>query len=104
MKTELPIACNLDALTEAQQARRTELAARLQSSIRAIVPTPQGYTFRLPADDRTLLEVIEFISLERQCCPFLNFEISLKEGEDFVVVNLSGRDSVKEFLAAEFGF
>jgi hypothetical protein len=102
MKTGLPIACNLGALDEAQRERRAQLAARLQSSVREIIPASDGYTFRLPSNDKILLEIAEFVLLERRCCPFLNFQISLKEGYDAITVCLSGRDGVKEFLAAEF--
>lgn len=103
MKTESPIACNLGALDEAQRERRAELAARLQSSVREIVPNDDGYTFRFSSSDKILLEIAEFVLLERRCCPFLNFQISLKEDDDAITVCLSGRSGVKEFLAAEFG-
>ena len=103
MKTGPPIACNLSALDEAQRERRAELAARLQSSVREIISTADGYEFRLPSNDKILLEIAEFVFLERRCCPFLNFQISLNEGDDAITVLLSGRDGVKEFLAAEFG-
>ena len=62
-----------------------------------------GYLFRLSFTDQTLLEVAEFISFERRCCPFLSFQISLNESDEAVTVQLTGRDGVKEFLAAEFG-
>jgi hypothetical protein len=103
MKTGSPIACNLGALDEAQRERRAELAARLRSSVREILPTADGYTLRLPSNDKILLEIAEFVLLERRCCPFLSFQISLNEGDDAITVRLSGRDGVKEFLAAEFG-
>ena len=103
MKTGSPIACNLGALDETQRERRAELAARLQDSVREIVPTADGYTFQLPSNDKILLEIAEFVLLERRCCPFLNFQISLNEGDDSITVGLTGRDGVKEFLAAEFG-
>jgi len=103
MKDEVPIACNLNALNNVEQERRAELSARLQKLVRAIVPIPDGYIFRLPSNDQTLLEVAEFISFERRCCPFLSFQISLNESDEAVTVQLTGRDGVKEFLAAEFG-
>jgi hypothetical protein len=103
MKTGSPIACNLGALDEGQRERRAELAVRLQSSVREIVQIADGYAFRLQSNDKILLEIAEFVSLERRCCPFLNFQISLNEGDDAITFRLSGRDGVKEFLAAEFG-
>ena len=103
MKNELPIACNLNALNDTEQERRAKLAARLQSSVREVVPLPNGYLFRLSFTDQTLLDVAEFISFERRCCPFLSFQISLNGSDEAVTVQLTGRDGVKEFLAAEFG-
>ena len=103
LKTKLPIACNLNALNNAEQQRRAELSARLQKSVHAVVPIPDGYIFRLPSNGRALLEVAEFISFERRCCPFLSFQINLNESDEAITVQLSGPDGVKEFLAAEFG-
>ena len=57
-------------------------------------PAPTNFNLRR--------EIAEFVLLERRCCPFLNFQISLKEGYDAITVCLSGRDGVKGFLAAEF--
>jgi hypothetical protein len=104
VKTGSPIACDLRALDEAQRRRRAELAERLQSSVREIISNAEGYSLRLAWNDKILLEVAEFISLKRRCCPFLNFQIGLGEGDDAITVSLSGRDGVKEFLAGEFGF
>jgi len=104
VKTGSPIACDLGALDEAQRRRRAELAERLQRSVRETISNAEGYSLRLAWNDKILLEVAEFISLERRCCPFLNFQIGLGEGDDAITVSLSGRDGVKEFLAGEFGF
>ena len=62
---------------------------------------PRGYAFRFP-DDRTLSrKLVEWVALERRCCPFLEFEILLGlEGEP-VILRLTGEDGVREFLAAE---
>ena len=38
---------------------------------------PAGYEFALRAETSTILAAAEFISLERQCCPFLKFELDL---------------------------
>src|SRR5947207_8510927 len=44
MKTGSSIACNLGAVDEAQRERRAKLGARLQRSVREIVPSADGYT------------------------------------------------------------
>lgn len=103
MKTEPPIACNLGALDTEEQKRRADLADQLQNSVREILSRTDGFTLRFSANDLVLFQIAEFVSLERRCCPFLNFQISLNEGDDAIELRLSGRAGVKEFLAAEFG-
>jgi hypothetical protein len=103
MHTAPPIACNLDAFDEMQQRRRVELASRLQKAVLEIVPIADGYTFRLAMIDKTLVEIAEFVSLERRCCPFLTFQIEVEGENSEIHLRLSGRPGVKEFLAAEFG-
>ena len=43
----------------------------------------------------------EWIGLERQCCPFLSFELRWPSGEGGPSLRLSGPTGVKEFLKAE---
>lgn len=103
MSTEPPIACNLGALDDEQRKRRADLAGELQNSVREIISTANGFTLRFSPNDLVLLKIAEFISLERQCCPFLDFQINWNEGDNAIELRLSGRQGVKEFLATEFG-
>jgi hypothetical protein len=96
------IACNLNALDAAQRDRRSELAARLRTRVREIVPISDGYTFHLDDKENLLIEIAEFIGLERRCCPFFSFQIDLNPNSDSIWIRLSGGEGVKEFLAAEF--
>ncbi|MDQ3748973.1 MAG: MerR family DNA-binding protein [Acidobacteriota bacterium] len=47
------------------------------------------------------LDVAEFITYERLCCPFFNFEMAV-EGEN-LSLRLKGKEGVKEFIKMEFG-
>jgi hypothetical protein len=55
-----------------------------------------------PADAAVFLQLAEWISLERRCCPFLEFALEWKQ-DDSVSVRLTGQPGVKEFIAAEMG-
>jgi hypothetical protein len=44
-----------------------------------------------------------FITLERICCPFLNFRISVSADSDEIELALIGNEDVKAFLRSEFG-
>lgn len=97
-----PIACNLNALNKTERERRAELAMALRSALREIIPTADGYTFHLDEKENLLTEIAEFVGLERRCCPFLSFQINIDSSNHSISIGLSGREGVKEFLAAEF--
>ena len=40
---------------------------------------PDGYAFRFASDTQAILRVAEFITIERLCCPFLNFRVEVAE-------------------------
>ena len=99
----MPIACNLSALDEQEQQRRGHLASNLLEAVCEIVPTSDGYAFRFGGVKTDLREIAEFISLERRCCPFLEFQIEVGGENDSINLHIRGREGVKEFLAAELG-
>ena len=103
MRTNVPIACNLSALDEQEQQRRGHLASNLREAVCEIVPASDGYAFRFGEVKTDLREIAEFISLERRCCPFLEFQIEVGGENDSINLHIRGREGVKEFLAAELG-
>ena len=98
-----PIACNLAALDAKQRARRQELWQKLKPLIREAREIAGGYAFRLDTAPTTLLEVAEFISLERACCPFFNFQLEIVEENGPTWWRVTGRAGVGEFLAQILG-
>ena len=104
MSKESPIACVMVALDDAQQRRRKELEERVAASIEEVRELADGYAVRLPSDARTVQEVAEFVTYERLCCPFLDFEIRVEREGGPLWLRLTGREGVKEFVRIEFGF
>ena len=98
-----PLACRMSALTAEQHARRRDLASRLRPLVSEVMPMANGYALRLPAQDDVLMQATEFVTLERQCCPFLSFQLDVEAENGGAWLRLSGREGVKKFLAAEFG-
>ena len=104
MRQESPIACVMAALDEEQRRRRAELEAGLGARIEEVRELADGYAARLPSDARTLVEVAEFVTYERLCCPFLDFGIRVEREGGPLWLTLTGREGVKEFVREEFGF
>ena len=98
---ELPIACNINALSATQQERRSALAGQLHDTVLRVQELPDGYIFLYPST--LFLEVAEFVSLERQCCPFFTFQLTVEHDNGPLRFQITGRDGVKEFVQEELG-
>ena len=95
------LACRLDALSAEERVRHRDLTEELTRRARWVQEIPCGYALRFPDDPALSRRVIDWVALERRCCPFLEFEILLGEEGEPVILRLTGADGVKEFLAAE---
>ena len=93
--------CRLDALTPPERARHAALTEELRARARWIQEIPYGYAFRFPDDPAFSRRLVEWVALERRCCPFLEFEILLGEEGEPVILRLTGAEGVKTFLAEE---
>ena len=93
----LPIVCNLDALSAAERARRAELAAFVRASTLRVVEHATGFSVHLRPEADVLQHAEELIALERRCCGFMSWTLR----RDDAVLELSGREGTKAFIAAE---
>ena len=100
---ELPLACVMDAIKLEDRPQYDALRGWLEQSAVEIRELPNGYGFSLMLESDTLVKLAEFVSLERLCCPFLNFVIEVEPGQRAVWLRMTGRDGVREFLTEELG-
>jgi hypothetical protein len=90
---EMPIAC---CLTSAELRERG--AALLGSAVIEIQELPDGYAFRVPGNGKWIEIIAEMIVAERECCPFLTFELVAQPNMGPVIVRVTGPAGGKEFL------
>lgn len=100
--TPPPFACRANALDKAQRQRQQALLATVRRTALGTLDLPDGLALRFPADAAVFLQLAEWISLERRCCPFLEFTLEWKQ-DDSVSVRLTGQPGVKDAIAAEMG-
>ncbi len=98
---ETVFACNPSALDKEQRARYGVVTKQLIATKQEVNELADGYAFHFPANQQTIKDVTEFITYERLCCPFLNFEMAV-EGEN-LLLRLKGKEGIKEFIKMEFG-
>ena len=99
--TDLPIACTL--LGAERQQRRTQVFDRVFSRVKETRPLDDGYAIRFTADDSALAELMQLIQLERQCCPFLRFRLTVEPGGGPVWLELTGPEGTRSFLESALG-
>jgi hypothetical protein len=96
--TQLPLACTLGPTTIS--TRKAELLPGLLEKAETIQEIPEGYRLRFAASSDTLQKIASVIDAERQCCRFLQFELTIEPGEGPMWLTLSGPAGTREFLAA----
>ena len=92
------MACRMDVFDPAQKARHDELQQSFPAVLQEARELPHGYAYRLAPRPEVFLGAAEWITLDRLCCPFIDFRLEWKNGETWL--SLTGSTGVKEFLTA----
>lgn len=96
----LPIACSL---TDSQlQERRRNVLQKVRSAVVDVRELDNGYAYSFHSDSERLIELAQLVNLERQCCPFLHFAITVEPGNGPIWLEMTGPDGTKEFLTTTF--
>ena len=104
--TSLPrgFACNINGIPSEKRAHYRQLVEALLQAITERRELSDGYSFRVDNEHLTTDQLVEWVNLERQCCPFFGFEILWEPENGPVWLRLTGPQGVKDFILDEFGF
>jgi hypothetical protein len=91
-----PIACSLTTV-ELRDREATRLA-QFRSAIVETEELQDGYAFRLSGDGKWIGLIAELIVAERECCPFLAFELAALPNRGPLIIRVTGPAGTKEFL------
>lgn len=92
---EVPIACNLKALSPVQRKELSRMGGQGVAAVVASKELPDGYAFQL---NLPVTEVARWIDLWRRCCPFYEFQVDLHGADGSIWLSLRGRPGVKEYF------
>ena len=98
---QLPIACSLTS--PELRKRRDQVLEILRRHCHEQRPLPNGYHLQFSGQDAVLVELASLIEVERECCPFLNFQLVVEPDHGPVHLELTGPVGTREFLEAELG-
>lgn len=92
----VPIVCRLS--DPEFRRREATLLAQFKSIVIATEELADGYVFRFFGDKREMFLVCELILAERECCPFLKFELTAQPNMGPMSVRVTGPAGTKDFL------
>jgi len=96
---DLPVACSLTEPELAQ--RRAGVLADVRRSAQEARWLADGVGLRFTATPESLAMLATFVDLERRCCAFLRFQLTVEPGGGPVWLTLTGPPGTREFLQAE---
>lgn len=97
MTGSVPLSCNLAGFDRVQSLRYQELRKVMKASELVRQQLPNGYGIRFTPDPVVFMQLAEWITLERVCCPFLAFALEWSES-DGLWLRLTGGPDVRRFL------
>jgi hypothetical protein len=96
------IACNLKAISSREHPRYNDLIKQLRSAVQKRDELATGYMYTVDGRRIGLKDIAEWITMERLCCPFLAFQLSVGSDHGDFTLALTGPEGVKALLGEEF--
>lgn len=97
---DTPIACDLSVLDDPDHhATHFEELFEERTEVRTV---SGGVAVRFPGETRYAGQILDFVSRERQCCPFLTFSIAIEPEGRGTWLYMGGDERVEEYLSEAF--
>ena len=101
LQQEVAVVCRLSSA--AFRKRAATLLAKFKAGRVAVTELEKGYALRFPGDGKWLVLAGTVMAAERQCCPFLTFELLAEARLGAVTVRITGPEGTKQFLQETWG-
>jgi hypothetical protein len=98
METE--ICCTLTP--EQRRERWHELQKPILARVMSTEFLPDGFAYVFPAWPALWMELAHLVSLERQCCKFLNFRLEARADDHRIRLEVTGPREAKSLMASLF--
>ena len=95
-----PIVCSLT--TAELREREATLLAQFRSAVVETEELQDGFVFHLTGGGKVIDLTAELIVAERECCPFLTFEIVALPNKGPLIVRVTGPAGTREFVRSVF--
>jgi hypothetical protein len=93
------MACTLGS---EELVERKELLKQLTAGVQERKQLDDGVAYRFEPESGVVARLAEVVELERQCCQFFTFRITVAENEGPIWLELSGpKDLIEQYLGGE---
>ncbi len=97
---DLPVACSL--MPAELQERRGNVLSKIRCAVSEVTELKDGFKYQFASKGELFPELANLIQLEHQCCPFLTFRLTVEPGNGSLLLEMTGPEGTKEFLAEIF--
>jgi hypothetical protein len=95
-----PIACSLSG---GQRAERRHELESLFDHAGSAQEVDGGYEIVFPGAGRFAEDLAQFVAFERECCPFLTFELRFEKQQGPIRLSILGPPEARDFIRETFG-
>lgn len=75
-----------------------------RDSIKLVTELENGFRYQFLSHGELIPELANFIQLEHECCPFLTIHLTVEPGDGSVLLEMTGPEGTKQFLAEIFSW
>ena len=85
------------------QERRRNVLSKIRGAVSDVTELRNGFRYQFASHGELIPKLGNLIQLEHECCPFLTFHLTVEPGDGSVLLEMTGPEGTKEFLAEIFG-
>ncbi len=80
------------------QKRKAALQLEIFSNVKKYLELENGYAFYFDDREGFLEKLLDYMLAERKCCPFFEFDLTIKPDNEGIELSLTGPDGVKDLM------
>jgi hypothetical protein len=96
--TNTPIVCDLTVFGNTERIKHLALGKSLFGKARQVIEHHDGFTFVFEQSPLLEMQIADWVSKEKRCCPFFSFEFSRTNTPPSLSLRIAGPHGAKEVL------
>lgn len=81
--------------------RKATVIAQLKNQVLQKTELENGFAYRFEGADAMLDALVAFVKMERRCCDFFNFQLSIRGDGREAWLEITGPEGTKDFIRTE---